>query len=129
MTTTDARMRVWDLASRISRARRLASVHMIFACRSALESSRSRCWAGYITSTDRNSLHETGNGMGRRLFCGSQVQFGSTKARTAWTGDVKRSTSNRAPFAGWPRDVFLEGDDHRGSPLDYVTSRIEQPGG
>jgi transposase InsO family protein len=72
ITTTDARMRVWDLASRIRRARRPASVHLIVACRSALESSRSRCWAGCITSTDWHSLHETGNGISRRLFCGSQ---------------------------------------------------------
>src|SRR5712691_3847867 len=68
ITTTDARMRAWDLASQIRRARRLARRHTIIACRSAFESSRSRCWAGCIMSTDWNPLREAGHEIGRRLF-------------------------------------------------------------
>jgi hypothetical protein len=52
----------------IRTARRPASAHTIIACRSAFESSRSRCWAGCIMSTDWNPLREAGHGIGRRVF-------------------------------------------------------------
>src|SRR5712691_9468049 len=86
ITTTDARMRAWDLASQIRRARRLARRHTVIACRSAFESSRSRCWAGCIMSTDWKLLRETGHGIGRRLFLritgvGSAASSGGTAAR------------------------------------------------
>src|SRR5947209_1792752 len=56
----DARMRAWDLASRVRRRQRPASWHTVIASRSAFESSRSGCWAGRITSTDSNPPDESG---------------------------------------------------------------------
>lgn len=43
ITTTDARIRAWDLASQIRRVRNPRNWHTVIACRSAFESSRSRC--------------------------------------------------------------------------------------
>jgi hypothetical protein len=41
---------------------------MVIACRSAVESSRRQCWAGFITSTFWNPPHDAGPRNSSPLF-------------------------------------------------------------